>query len=82
MKVRYKLDIAKAHYTSRGCVEVTQSQLQSSDSFGDMKRGYKDGIKNYYAEIEGSTVSDVVVYVDCNSNFIKFTALAFLMLLL
>ena len=82
MKVRYKLDSAKAHYTSRGCVEVSQSQLESSDSFGNMRKGYEEGIKTYYEGNEASTVSDVDVDIDCNSKFIKFTALAFLMLLL
>ena len=82
MKVRYKLDKAKSHYTSRGCVEVSQNSLANSDSFGDMRRSYEDGIKNHYADDPASTVSDVDVDIDCNSNFIKFTALAFLMLLL
>ena len=82
MKVRYKLDKAKSHYTSRGCVEVSQNSLANSDSFGDMRRSYEDGIKNHYADDPASTVSDVDVDIDCNSNFIKFTALAFLVLLL
>ena len=82
MKVKYKLDAAKTHYTSKGCVEVSYSSLQSADAFGDMKRGYKDGIKSYYADSESSTVSDVDVDIDCNSKFIKLTALAFLMFLL
>ena len=82
MKVRYKLDAAKTHYTSKGCVEVSFTDLQSGDSFGSMKRGYEDGIKNYYANNANSTVSDVDVDIDCNSKFIKLTALAFLMVLL
>ena len=82
MKVKYKLDAAKTHYTSKGCVEVSFSDLQSGDSFGSMKRGYEDGIKNFYANNANSTVSDVDVDIDCNSKFIKLTALAFLMFLL
>ena len=82
MKVKYKLDEAKTHYTSKGCVEVSFTDLQSGDSFGSMKRGYEDGIKNYYANNANSTVSDVDVDIDCNSKFIKVTALAFLMFLL
>ena len=82
MKVRYKLDAAKAHYTSKGCVEVSQTDLQSSDSFDTMRKGYEEGIKNYYSTIPNSTVSDVDVDIDCNSKFIKLTALAFLMILL
>ena len=82
MKVRYKLDAAKSHYTSRGCVPVTFTELQSSDNFGSMRTRYEDGIKNYYANNEASTVSDVDVDIDCNSKFIKLTALAFLMFLL
>ena len=82
MKVRYKLDKAKSHYTSRGCVEVSQSDLASSDSFGDMRKNYKERINNFYSGSTAPTVSDVDVDIDCNSKFIKFTALAFLMLLL
>ena len=82
MKVKYKLDEAKTHYTSKGCVEVSFTDLQSGDSFGSMKRGYEDGIKNFYANNANSTVSDVDVDIDCNSKFIKLTALAFLMFLL
>ena len=82
MKVKYKLDPAKAHYTSKGCVEVSHSDLQSSDSFGTMKKGYEDGITNFYKDSASSTVSDVDVDIDCNSKFIKLTALAFLMVLL
>ena len=81
MKVRYKLDAAKAHYTSKGCVEVRLSDLQSADSFGTMKKGYEEGITNFYKDTS-STVSDVDVDIDCNSKFIKLTALAFLMFLL
>ena len=82
MKVRYKLDAAKSHYTSRGCVPVSFSQLQSSDSFDSMRKGYEEGIENYYSGNTASTVSDVDVDIDCNSKFIKLTALAFLMFLL
>ena len=82
MKVKYKLDPAKAHYTSKGCVEVSQTDLQSSDSFDTMRKGYEEGIKNYYSTIPNSAVSDVDVDIDCNSKFIKLTALAFLMILL
>ena len=82
MKVRYKLDVAKSHYTSRGCVPVSYTNLQSSDNFDNMRKAYEDGIENFYASSTASTVSDVDVDIDCNSKFIKFTALAFLMLLL
>ena len=82
MKVRYKLDAAKSHYTSRGCVPVSYTSLQNSDNFDNMRKNYEDGIENFYASSTSSTVSDVDVDIDCNSKFIKFTALAFLMLLL
>ena len=82
MKVRYKLDAAKSHYTSKGCVEVSFSDLQSSDSFDSLRKGYEGGIENFYANNEASTLSDVDVDIDCNSKFIKLTALAFLMILL
>lgn len=82
MKVRYKLDAAKSHYTSRGCVEVSFTNLQNEDNFDSMRKGYEDGIKSYYANNEASTVSDIDVDIDCYSKFIKFTTLAFLMLLL
>ena len=82
MKVRYKLDAAKSHFTSRGCVPISLNDLQSSDNFDNMGKGYEDGIKNFYASNIASTVSDVDVDIDCNSKFIKLTALAFLMILL
>ena len=82
MKVRYKLDAAKSHYTSRGCVPVSLNNLQNSDNFDNMRKNYEDGIENFYASSTSSTVSDVDVDIDCNSKFIKLTALAFLMILL
>ena len=83
MKVRYKLDAAKSHYTSRGCVAVSFAALESSDSFDAMRKYYEEQIEKYYEDgTHASTVSDVDVDIDCYSKFIKFTALAFLMLLL
>ena len=82
MKVKYKFDPAKTHFTRKGCVEVSLTDLQTSDNFTSMRKGYEEGIKNYYSTIPNSTVSDVDVDIDCNSKFIKLTALVFLMILL
>ena len=82
MKVKYKFDPTKTHFTRKGCVEVSLTDLQTSDNFTSMRKGYEEGIKNYYSTIPNSTVSDVDVDIDCNSKFIKLTALVFLMILL
>ena len=82
MKVKYKFDPTKTHFTRKGCVEVSLTDLQTSDNFTSMRKGYEEGIKNYYSTIPNSAVSDVDVDIDCNSKFIKLTALVFLMILL
>ena len=72
IKVKFRNRAADKKYTHRGCIEVSGTEWSDIDSF----------IANTRNRINTTNIDKVDVDVDCNSKFIKLTALVLLAFLL
>ena len=72
IKVKFRNRAADKKFTHRGCIQVTRTEWGNIDSF----------IANTRNHINTTNIDKVDVDVDCNSKFIKLTALVLLAFLL
>ena len=81
IKIKYKLDAAKAHYTHMGCISLDNNYFQNSKNLENYIEGLEDSITNKYKGTD-SQLSDVNVDIDCSSKLIKNAVFALLVFLL
>ena len=80
-KIKYKVEGEK--YTRKGCYSVS-SNRNIDEEITDLENSFGTALKNYFTQQGQSNVEikDVEADIDCNSKFLKYSALLILIALL
>ena len=81
--VRLTYKLKGTTYTRKGC-QAIESRTNIDPQIDDYEENFKATVISYYNELGQSNVEikDVSASIDCNSNFIKYSSLLILFILL